>query len=177
MPSVPGSETTPPSRRSPVRRRSRIVLLVAYCLVLYASAAYLYPLARWAQGAGHGWIAPGLTLAFVGLTGVAVATQVVRALSRKRTSHLLFLGVALVSFFPAYFNIERPLERFHFLEYSVLGALLFWVLAPQRYSLRFYLTSLNILLLISYGDEVIQGFVAGRFYDIHDIWINIFKLF
>jgi hypothetical protein len=174
----------PPSRRTehpakpngtPRGRTARFVVLAVYCLFLFVSGAYLYQIVRWVQSIGLEWIFPWVTLAFLGMTIVLLGTQIVRALSRKRYSHLLFLGIVLLSFFPAYFNIDRPLERFHFLEYSVLGGMIFRALASGKYSLRFYLVSLNLLLLVSYCDEVIQGFVSGRYYDIRDIWINIFS--
>jgi VanZ family protein len=152
-----------------------IFFLMIYCLFLFGNSAYLYRLAQWVQSKGFGWVTPGVTASFLLLTLSLLAVQIIRAISRKRYSHLLFLVIVLLSLFPAYFNLDRPLERFHFLEYSVLGVLIFHTFSPVKYSLRFYLLSLNILLLVSYCDEVIQGFVSGRYYDIRDIWINIFS--
>lgn len=155
--------------------RFRTLILGIYCVCLLCSGAYLYRLAQWTQHAGIGWIGPSVLKFFLGLACLVLLVQFVRSLLKKRFLHILFLALIIVSFVPAYLNLHRPLERFHLLEYSLLGVLTFWKMAPRQYSIQFYLRALNVLLVVSFLDEVCQGFVPARYYDIHDIWINLFS--
>jgi len=150
-------------------------IFTLYCSTLFLSAAYLYRITKWLDSLGYSWLRPGILTVTLSIFGLLLVIQVVRVISEKRYVNLLFFIIIGLSFFPAYFNLERPLERFHLLQYSILGILVFRVLAPRRYSLQFYLLSLNILLLVAYTDEILQGFFADRVYDIQDIWINIFS--
>ena len=157
------------------KQRLRYVALVLYSVCLCFSGAYLYKLARWTDTVGMGWIGPGTLRAILVIASILLCIQLIRALLKQRYLHILFLILIAGCFIPAYLNLHRPLERFHFLEYGILGVLIFWTFSPRRYSLQFYLLALNILLGVSFFDEIFQGFVPERIYDIKDIWINIFS--
>jgi len=162
----------------PLRTRNaagRLSVLFLYCLFIFCCSVFLYRMALAVQSSRFRWVGQGVTVLFILLVAILVALQLVRALSRKRYAHLLFLVLLVLSFFPAYFNLNISMERFHLMLYGVLGMLIFRTLAPARYSLRFYLLSLNLLLAVSVLDEVIQGWVPGRYYDIRDIGINLFS--
>jgi len=164
-----------PSKGSSSERSIRPFILGFYCVCLLLSAAYLYRLARWTDSSGMGWLGPSVLKTLLVMAGLVLCIQFFRALLKRRFLHILFLALIVASFVPAYLNLHRPLERFHLLEYSILGILIFWTMAPKRYSIQFYLRALNILLVVSFLDEVCQGFVSERYYDIQDIWINIFS--
>jgi len=170
-PSPAPSTGTPPHGVRP----GNLLVLLLYCLFLFCCSAFLYRAALWSQASGYGWLGEWLTRLFLGLIGTLFLYQAIRAFRRKRYAHLLFLCVVVFCFFPAYFNLGLSLERFHLLLYGVLGILVFRTLAPPRYSLRFYLLGLNLLLGVSTFDEILQGWVADRYYDIRDIWTNIFS--
>lgn len=167
----------PPTPKTPrTASRGRLWVLLLYCLFLFSCSAFLYRAALWSQSAGYARVGQRATLVSLSLVGVLFLSQLLRALLRKRYIHLLFLWIVICCFFPAYFNLgPSSLERFHFLLYGMLGWLIFWTLAPERHSLRFYLISVNLLLAVSCLDEILQGWVAGRYYDIRDIWINLFS--
>ena len=157
------------------RQPLRYVTLALYSVCLCFSGAYLYKLARWTEAQGIGWIGPGVLRTILVIAGILLVIQLFRALLKRRFLHILFLLLIAGCFIPAYLTLHLPLERFHFLEYGILGVLIFWSLKPRRYFLQFYLLSLNILLVVSFFDEIFQGFVPERIYDIHDISINIFS--
>ena len=171
------SSTCPPDRSpaAPQASRRRYAIVAAYSALLCLSGAYLYRLARWMQTHGPDWIGPVVFGVLFSAGFVLLGVQVFRAVSRRRFLHLLLMLLILLSFFPAFVNLHRPLERFHLLEYGLLGALIFWARSPRRYSLQFYLGSLGYLLLLGFVDELLQGVVVGRYYDLQDVWINVFS--
>ncbi|MFQ6671734.1 MAG: VanZ family protein [Candidatus Tectimicrobiota bacterium] len=69
-----------------------------------------------------------------------------------------------------------PAERFHFLEYGLLGMLTLrasFRTVPDRWAATFGLASL-VLCIIGAGDEVVQAMLPNRVFDWHDIWFNIY---
>lgn len=60
--------------------------------------------------------------------------------------------------------IPLPIERIHFIEYGVLGWLSYWAFGKKA-----------IIYVITVGiiDELIQGALPNRFFDMRDIMMNI----
>jgi len=155
-------------------RKGRVLVLLLHCLFIFCCSIYLYRAALALHATRFWWVGQGVIVLFILLVAGLIGSQLVRALARRRYVHLLFLIIVVLSLFPTYFSLERPMQRFHLLLFGVLGMLVFRALSPTRYTLRFYLVSLNIVLAISFLDEIIQGFVDGRYYDMRDIGINLF---
>lgn len=155
-------------------RRGPVILTLVHCLFIFGCSIYLYRAGLALHATRFWWVGQGVIVLFILLVVGLIGFQLVRALSRRRYVHLLFLIIVVLSLFPTYFSLERPMQRFHLLLFGVLGMLVFRALAPTRYTLRFYLVSLNIILAVSFLDEIIQGFVDGRYYDMGDIAINLF---
>jgi hypothetical protein len=66
----------------------------------------------------------------------------------------------------------QPEEAIHFLEYGVLGVLLYRVFEDRVPDLTVYLAATLAGLLVGTVDEFIQWLVPGRFWDIRDIVLN-----
>jgi hypothetical protein len=151
----------------------RWICVVLYSLFLFFSAVYIYPLARLAQEKGYGWMGIFFSRTVVTVLSVFLVVQSVRSLRRGRLINVLIMLLIGASFIIAFHVTHLPIERFHFVQFGILGIFVFWALSGRPYTLQFYLTALNIILGVSYCDELIQGLVPNRFYDLQDIFVDI----
>lgn len=97
---------------------------------------------RWIQGR----LDPG-TLAVLAVTSTALVVWTVRLL-------------------------HEPAEAFHFVQYGVLGVLLFRAWRPIRPDLSAHLVAAVTGLLLGTVDEVLQWLTPGRFWDLRDVVVN-----
>lgn len=67
---------------------------------------------------------------------------------------------------------ERPEEAIHFLEYGLLGLLLFRALRHHIHDRSVYLTAILIGGLVGIFDEVLQWMIPRRIWDMRDIGLN-----
>jgi len=67
---------------------------------------------------------------------------------------------------------ERPEEAIHFLEYGLLGFLLFRALRHHIHDKSIYLTAFLIGGLVGIFDEVLQWMIPQRIWDMRDIGLN-----
>lgn len=67
---------------------------------------------------------------------------------------------------------KRPEEAVHFLEYGLLGLLLFRALRSHIDDISIYLTAILIGGLVGIIDEVLQWMIPRRIWDVRDIGIN-----
>ncbi|OHB34912.1 MAG: hypothetical protein A2Y08_02980 [Planctomycetes bacterium GWA2_40_7] len=63
-------------------------------------------------------------------------------------------------------------ERFHLLLYGILSALIFWALKLDVKNKRIYLYTAIIGLALGTIDELIQGILPSRVFDVRDIFMN-----
>ena len=77
-------------------------------------------------------------------------------------------------FFIAYaFSLRQsPAEALHFIEYGVLGLLLFRALSHRLRDQGIYVAAVLIGTTIGGLDEAVQWITPGRFWGIGDIWVN-----
>ena len=122
--------------------------------------------------------AHGLLRVTVGVFFAVAAFAVARVVWRRGPGlregivWLIFGGV----FGGAVLLAERPEEKLHFLEYGLLGGLLFQACRERAArlghgSLGAVATSVLLAALAGWGDEGIQGLLPNRYYDVRDlIW-------
>lgn len=108
---------------------------------------------------------------FLALFGVILVTFLgtTRALSRNQWITLIAIGLALSLFVS---EMEIPEERIHLLEYAGLGYLLVWAFRSRYQNILLYHRALGLVFLIGIGDELIQGALPNRFFDLRDILFN-----
>ena len=82
-----------------------------------------------------------------------------------RNRSLLFIGIICAAIFAVYKLIPLPIERIHLIEYGIMGWLAYKVLGKKGF---IYIFVVGIL------DEVIQGILPSRVFDMHDIYMNLF---
>jgi VanZ family protein len=69
--------------------------------------------------------------------------------------------------------IKYPEERIHFVEYAVLGVLLYFALREGILGRRLILYIPALVFIIGLGDELIQGILPNRVYDFRDVLMNL----
>ena len=85
---------------------------------------------------------------------------------------LWLIGVAAVVAIWTYDLMGQPEEAVHFLEYGVLGVLLYRVFEDRVPDPAVYVAATLAGLLVGTVDEIIQWLVPGRFWDFRDIILN-----
>ena len=122
------------------------------------------------------WPAELIAYAVIAMVlGAALAAAII--LHRRQThievADILWLaGVAAITVFWIRRLMGQPEEAVHFLEYGVLGVLLFRVFEDHVPDSTVYLSVTLTGLLIGTVDEIIQWMVPGRFWDFRDIVLN-----
>ena len=114
-----------------------------------------------------------LTLAVIFTLCTLGVLNIIRFRTRKLVRYLFLLPllgayVALTRF------VQTPEEQVHFLQYGLVGIL--FLRAVRRHvpsTVGAYAAALTIASIVGWGDEILQGHVAGRHYDVRDIQLNI----
>ncbi len=150
----------------------RWLAVVAWVVVIYTAIPFVrslreYFVARWpAELIGIGVI----------LVVVAVCAAGLIHLRRRRrllvTDAAWLLTVTAVLVIWAWRLMGQPEETVHFLEYGVLGVLLYRALRIRIQDSSVLVAGALIGILVGIFDEIIQWLVPGRFWDFRDIVLN-----
>ena len=166
-------------------------LVCSYTLGIFVISPYLPQLIRTASSQ---WSSSSVSHFVLGLE-IAIALTILSLavvfLIRKRKKSTLFLisvgGIFLLSVV-IYQFIPNPYEFIHLPEYAILSILTLKAIdsgkgkypsTKQQKNLQHlifknpYLLSSLITGMVGTGDEVYQHFLPGRFYDWHDVFLNI----
>ncbi len=147
----------------------RVGLLVAYVALLYASLPWtrgvlvaLYQLE----------LVGGLVTGAYFLAAALLAYHVVfdiRLTDRVAFAALVVMGAVIGALV---LGLEIPEERMHFLQYGLLAVLARRALALRLPARRQYPVAIVLAAAVGFGDELIQGLLPGRVYDLRDVVIN-----
>jgi len=144
--------------------------IAAYTLLLYATIPFARTWLNFLRnmlGASFSfWV--NVSLALVGVILLAFF-WISQTLNRKQWIALIAIGLAVCLFMS---EMGIPEERIHLLEYAGLGYLLVWAFRSRYQNILLYHRALGLVLLIGIGDEVIQGALPNRIFDLRDILFN-----
>lgn len=141
----------------------RSSITAAYLFCLYASLGIARPAAEYLRARNL------LRLTVLALFTLALpAVLRWRAAAAGRTKMLQRLTLAALLLTAAFVLAKTPEERLHFLTYSLLGWLLAWSLEEKVSPLL----PLLLVWLAGTGDELIQGWLPDRVFDLRDILFN-----
>lgn len=121
---------------------------------------------------------PAEFIAYAVVAVVLGSTVAAFVLLRRRQPHiggadlLWLVGVAAAIVVWIRRLMGQPEEAIHFLEYGVLGVLLYRAFADRVPDSTVYLAVTLTGLLVGTVDEIIQWLVPGRFWDLRDIVLN-----
>jgi len=160
----------------PLMTRSSLLRWLAVALwivVIFTAIPFVlglreYFVARWpAELIGIGVILVVVSLCAAGL--VFLRRQR-RRLHVKDAAVLLVVTTVLVTW--TWRLMGQPEEAVHFLEYGILGVLLFRALRTGIQDSSVFVAGTLIGILVGIFDEIIQWLVPGRFWDFRDIVLN-----
>lgn len=111
-----------------------------------------------------------LGLAFNTALAVAALAILLLTLARHKGRTLLSVAtaLALIGLIASQLNIAE--ERFHFLQYGLLGMLVF--ATARDYSIRTMAPLLLFVVAVGIGDETIQWLLPNRVGDLRDVAMN-----
>lgn len=163
-------------------RERRLWIMAGSCLLLIYSSLYIArPVTEWLREANL------LRLA-VGAAFLVAAAWVGLALLRKRPGWRVWMALAGISlgYVLLLSRFELPEERLHFLEYGIVGGLVYMALLERQraasaksaepWGSRTGLWPAVVAVLITgavgWIDEGIQEILPNRFYDLRDVAMN-----
>jgi VanZ family protein len=148
-------------------------LLAVYVAGVYAAIPFTAKLGNaFVATPLGGWVfGPGLLL--VVLLGAACILGWLCGRRAPLWAYLL-IGLAGAAYFVVLGSLAvRPLERVHLPEYGVAACLAWFAVRSHGTSaVHAFAVTLVLTALIGWGEEVIQHFVPGRFYDWRDVALN-----
>lgn len=94
-----------------------------------------------------------------------------KQLLQKLLIFLVFVGIY------AYYlsGMKYPVERIHFLEYGILGSLIYFAMTRHIHHWFAVIFSMHVVYWIGLGDEAIQWALPSRVGEIRDSVINLFS--
>lgn len=150
-------------------RRAQL-LTICYVGVIYATLPVMRPLLNFLKGNLGEIFSPAV---YVLLCLVALGIIVLFLMQgRGWKSLVLLVGILGIT---AYLltSIKYPEERIHFVEYAVLGVLLYFALREKIQGRRVLFCIPVVIFFVGLGDELIQGILPNRVYDFRDVLMNL----
>jgi VanZ like family len=154
-------------------RTRRWAALVLYVVAIYGSLPFGPRLGtRILRSAPGAWLlGPGLPL--IALAGAAVLVVVLRRRGAPAWAHAALVGAGLAYAVAFSWLRAQHLERTHLPEYGLATWLAWRALDPLgRGSFASYAGAACLAAAIGYGDELIQGVLPSRVYDLRDVGMN-----
>ena len=111
------------------------------------------------------------------LMGFLAAVNYIRQFRSASRSNIIWLA-AVTGIFIVYtiqLGKMNPEEAIHFVQYGVLGILVYRALAHRLHDSSIYLVAAVICGIIGLLDEFTQWLTPGRFWGLRDIWMNFFS--
>lgn len=119
----------------------------------------------------HGWLRISLGISFA-LTSIGIVTLALRQHGFSLWRLAALAGIGGVYYFAAR-TVQTPEEQIHFFEYGLVG---FFFLRAVRHHLKnnvnAYAAAAALACLAGWVDELLQGLLPHRHYDIHDVRLN-----
>jgi len=115
-------------------------------------------------------------LAAIAVALLAAIYYVVRYRPSIAGSRFIWL-LAVAAIFTGYtiqLGKRSPEEAIHFIQYGVLGLLVYRALAVQRHDVTIYFSAAVLCGIIGTIDEIIQWLVPQRYWGLSDVWFNFF---
>ncbi len=162
--------------RSPVSTHKRqaawgwvgLCTLAIFSVVPLARLIQNFVSSRWGRTAFGFTVLAGVAAAFLGVIYLLVFVLKVRSLPR-------YLWLTAVLGLYVHFTLRlwrAPEEAVHFLEYGLLGFVLFRALSLTIRDKSIYITAFLAGSLVGTADEILQWLTPGRYWDFRDVGLN-----
>ena len=151
-------------------RRAQL-LTGLYIGFIYATLPVMRPILNFLKGSLDEAFSPAV---YVFLFLVALGISALFITQRRGWKSLVMLfGILGVTAFILPL-IKYPEERVHFLEYAILGIMLYFSLREKIRGRKVLVYIPVISFLVGFGDEIIQGMLPNRVYQFTDVVLNFF---
>lgn len=108
----------------------------------------------------------------LGLEALLIIYAVYKGGFFKNNSTLIFLFAAVCVYTVLIAKVRLAEEKIHFIEYGLLGFLVYRALVVDIKGWQVYLLSLLLVFTLGWIDEGIQYLLPNRVYDIRDVVMN-----
>lgn len=155
-----------------ISREWRWAIVLIYTLSIYAFLPF--GPAFWRFVLGH-W---GYELNYLGVFLVCLlgAYFLVYLMFQKQVKnisvYIAFITISIACLALLKYMCVSGAERFHLLMYGILSCIVFWALKLDVKRKRIYLYTTILVFLLSVIDELIQGILPMRVFDVRDISMN-----
>lgn len=154
------------------RLSNRWLAVAAWIAVIYAAIPFVRSL-RDAFAAR--WPVQAVGFAVMGVVAAAAAGALLASRRRRRVriADIAWLGgIAAGMIVWTHLLMGQPEEAVHFVEYGVLGVLLFRALRPHINNPGVFVAAALIGTIVGTVDEIIQWTVPDRYWDFRDLVLN-----
>lgn len=148
--------------------------VVIWSLIIFVTIPFARSIQRFvAQSIGREWFTYVVLFAVV-ISLLAGIFYIIRHRPSSRGDFLWLLAVTLI-FIGYTLNLgkKNPEEAFHFVQYGVLGFLVYRALAHKLQDSSVYFAAAIICGMIGNLDEIIQWITPNRYWGLQDVWINL----
>ncbi|MCF6155148.1 MAG: VanZ family protein [Candidatus Brocadia sp.] len=155
-----------------ISRGWRWGIVIIYTLAMYSFLPF--GPAFWRFVSGHwGNKLDYLGVFFVCLLGAYFLVYLIFQKQVKNSAvYIAFFSISLACLALLKYVCVNGAERFHLLMYGVLSCSIFWALKLDVRKKRIYLYTTLLAFLLGAIDEVIQGILPMRVFDVRDIFMN-----
>ena len=144
--------------------------LIIYVTIPFARAFQIFIYRQWSRD-----VFTYVTLAAIAISFVTATRCVIRRRPISRSSFFWLLAVAAIFFgYTMSLGKKSPEEAIHFIQYGMLGLLVFRALTHRLQDASIYFAAALICGIVGYIDELIQWITPQRYWGLGDIWINFF---
>jgi len=158
-----------------MKKINKWVIAVVYTALIYISLPFMRGILNWARefcgGTAPFGIAVNIMMALAGIYAVFILINL-RAGILRYAILLLFIAAVIII---AAKKLDIPEERIHFIQYGLCGYLYMGAAMTMSAAVwKKVSIAVTITVLAGIGDELIQGILPSRVYDIRDIYFNSF---
>ncbi|MCD6310979.1 MAG: VanZ family protein [Elusimicrobia bacterium] len=154
---------------------SKWIIAVSYTALIYLSLPFMRGILNYTReffgGTGAFSVAVNTTLALAAFGAVLILINLRAGILRFAVFFLFAAAVIII----AAKKLDIPEERIHFIQYGLCGYLYMnAALALSAAVWKKVSIAIAVTVLAGIGDELIQGILPSRVYDIRDIYFNSF---
>ena len=150
-------------------REEKWLWVILWTGLIYSTAAFVRPVCEYLRS---------LTMLNVTVTGamclflVLFVGRLVAGFRNLPVLSKILLVVVLALYAAGMVILKIPEERIHLVQYGILAYLVFNALTIDFSNKQSFGLAFCVTLALGWGDEIVQSFTLGRFYDNKDVILN-----
>lgn len=152
---------------------TRLALLAIYVAGIVANIGAGPAIVRWLDARGLDAIVRlGVPAGAAVMGAVFLALLTLRWKERRPAVYAGLAAVVAIAGALAWYLRRWPAEQMHLAQYGLLGPLAVWAWWPRLDAARAVAAGLLTAAWVGLADELIQGVLASRYYDLRDVTVN-----